>query len=215
LETWIGGKEPGFISKHFVSDIDPTGPSNRQRRKTGHRAAISLRSLGEIQEHIQFVEQTKPKDYHKKGYILHGSLRTDGFRLQILAFKLRERQDARFRRLPEDDLPSRLTTTVAGSDYYLSEIRNLIQSKEDIEKLWPGKNVDDMKIVTLDGGQVCVVGGFAHLPKDLDDERKGKEKATEGSCMEGAVVSCQEAAAELMTDPFPAPDLVSTSVHDP
>ncbi|KAG0037527.1 hypothetical protein BGZ89_008226, partial [Linnemannia elongata] len=104
--------------------------------------------------------------------------------LQITAFKLRERQDARFRRLPEDDLPPRLTTTVAGSDYYLSEIRNVIQSKEDIAKLWPGKNVDDMKIVTLDGGQVCVVGGFAYLPKDLDDECKGKEKATGGLCME-------------------------------
>ncbi|KAK5828979.1 hypothetical protein F5H01DRAFT_12584 [Linnemannia elongata] len=168
LETWIGGKEPGFIIKNFVCDIDPTGLSNRQRRKTGHRAAINLRSLSEIQDHLQFVERTKPKDYHQKGYIPHGSLRTDGFRLQLTAFKLRERQDARFRRLPEDDLPPRLTTTVAGSDYYLSEIRNVIQSKEDIAKLWPGKNVDDMKIVTLDGGQVCVVGGFAYLPKDLD-----------------------------------------------
>ncbi|KAF9114388.1 hypothetical protein BGW39_003380, partial [Mortierella sp. 14UC] len=53
LEAWIGGKEPGFLIKHFVCDIDPTGLSNRQKRKAGHRAAISLRSLGEIQEHLQ------------------------------------------------------------------------------------------------------------------------------------------------------------------
>ncbi|KAG9061132.1 hypothetical protein KI688_007762 [Linnemannia hyalina] len=195
LETWIGGKEPGFIIKHFVCDIDPTGLSNRQKRKTGHRAAINLRSLSGIRDHLQFVEQTKPKDYHQKGYIPHGSIRTDGFRVQILAFKLRERRDARFRRLPEDDLPPRLTTTVAGSDYYLPEIRNVITCKDNIDKLWPGKNIDDMKIVTLDGGQACVVGGFAHLPKDLKEEGKGKEKATGGSCMEGIVISCQEATA--------------------
>ncbi|KAF9284831.1 hypothetical protein BGZ88_009765 [Linnemannia elongata] len=215
LETWIGGKEPGFIIKHFVCDIDPTGLSNRQKRKTGHRGAINLRSLSEIGDHLQFVEHTKPKDYHQKGYIPQGSIRTDGFRIQILAFKLRERQDARFKRLPEDDLPPRLTTTVAGSDGYLTEIRNVITSKDDIDKLWPGKNVDDMKIMTLDGGQACVVGGFAYLPKDLNDEGKGKDKATGGSCMEGIAMTCQETTAELMTDPSPAPDLVSTTVHDP
>ncbi|KAF9536710.1 hypothetical protein EC957_009925, partial [Mortierella hygrophila] len=215
LENWIGGLEPGVIIKNFVCDIDPTGLSNRQKRKAGHRAAISLRSLSEIRDHLQFVEQTKPKDYHQKGYIPHGSIRTDGFRVQILTFKLRERQDARFRRLPEDDLPPRLTTSVAGSDYYLTEIRNVIQAKEDIDKLWPGKNLADMKIVTLDGGQACVVGAFAHLPKGLNEEGKGKEKATGGPCMESVVVSCQEPTAELMTDPSPAPDLVSTPVHDP
>ncbi|KAH7054817.1 hypothetical protein BKA57DRAFT_489687 [Linnemannia elongata] len=53
----------------------------------------------------------------------------------IMAFKIRERQDARFRGLLEDDLPPRLTITVTGSDYYLSETCNIIQSKEDIAKL--------------------------------------------------------------------------------
>ncbi|KAF9545850.1 hypothetical protein EC957_010478, partial [Mortierella hygrophila] len=133
--NWIGGLEPGVIIKSFVCDIDPTGLSSRQKHKTGHCAAISLRSLSEIRDHLQFFKQAKLKEYHQKGYIPHGSIRTDGFRVQILTFKLRERQDARFRRLPEDDLPPRLTTTVAGSDYYLPEIRNVIQTKEDIDKL--------------------------------------------------------------------------------
>jgi hypothetical protein len=135
LESWIGGEEQGFIIKHFVCDIDPSGLSNRAKRKAGHRATISLRSLSEIQDHLQQVQQTKPKDYHQKGYIPHGSIRTDGFRVQILSFKLRERQDARFRRLLEDDLPPRLSTTVARPNYYLSEIHKVIQSKGDIEKL--------------------------------------------------------------------------------
>jgi hypothetical protein len=57
-----------------------------------------------------------------------GSIRCDGFRIQVLAFKIRERQDARFMRLPEEDLPPRLTTTVAGGDYFLPEIRNVIRT---------------------------------------------------------------------------------------
>jgi hypothetical protein len=202
LESWIGGKEQGFIIKHFICDIDPSGLSNRAKQKAGHRAAISLRSLSEIQDHLQHVQRTKPKDYHQKAYILHGSIRTDGFRVQILAFKLRERQDARFRRLPEDDVPPRLTTTVAGSNYYLSEIRYVIKSKDDIEKLWPGKSVNHMKIVGFDGGQACVIGGFAYLPEDLDDRDKDKDTVSGGSCMEGVD----------MIDP--APDLVSTLPHD-
>ncbi|KAG0064076.1 hypothetical protein BGZ89_009395 [Linnemannia elongata] len=108
--------------------VTSTNDLNQQRRNTGHRVAINLRSLSEIRDHLQFFEQTKLKDYHKKGYIVHGSLK-------IMAFKIRERQDARFRRLLEDDLPPRLTITVTGSDYYLSETCNLIQSKEDIAKL--------------------------------------------------------------------------------
>ncbi|KAF9130299.1 hypothetical protein BGX30_013565 [Mortierella sp. GBA39] len=66
LKTWIGGREPGFIIKHFVCDIDPTGLSNRQKRKTGHRAAISLRSLSEIRNHLQFVKQTNPRTIRKR-----------------------------------------------------------------------------------------------------------------------------------------------------
>ncbi|OAQ22581.1 hypothetical protein K457DRAFT_25963, partial [Linnemannia elongata AG-77] len=181
LEDWIGGREPGVIIKHFISDIDPVGLSNRQKRKAGHRGAISLLSLDQIRDHLKLVEETKPKDYHHSGYIPQGSIRTDGFLVQVLTFKLRERQDARFKRLAEEDMPSRTTTTVAGTNSFLQEIRNVIRSEQDIRELWPGKDVDRMKILTLDGGQACVVGAFAHLPNDLD----GKEKAEEDSSMDG------------------------------
>ncbi|KAG0275486.1 hypothetical protein BGZ95_008739 [Linnemannia exigua] len=91
FENWIGGKKPGFIIKHFVCDIDPTGLSNRQKRKTGHRSAINLRSLSEIRDHLRLVEHTKLKDYHRMGYIPFESIRTDGFRMQIMASNLQER----------------------------------------------------------------------------------------------------------------------------
>ncbi|KAF9316077.1 hypothetical protein BGZ91_005633 [Linnemannia elongata] len=191
LEDWIGGREPGVIIKHFISDIDPVGLSNRQKRKAGHRRAISLISLDQIRDHLKLVEETKPRDYHQGGYIPQGSIRTDGFLVQVLTFKLRERQDARFKRLAEEDMPSRITTTVAGTNSFLQEIRNVIRSEQDIRELWPGKDVDRMKILTLDGGQACVVGAFAHLPNGL----AGKEKAEEGSSMDGIVITNQKSTS--------------------
>ncbi|KAF9138940.1 hypothetical protein BG015_002208 [Linnemannia schmuckeri] len=157
LEEWMGFKEPGFIIKHFVADIDPTGISNRKRRKAGHRGAIKLYSLGRIRCHLQQVEDTKPKDYWSGDYIPTGSVVTDGFRIKVQAFKLEERQDARFKRVPEEDMPLRLTTTVAGVDYYPQETRNVIKTKEDVEKLWPGKDMERIKVLTIDAGQAKAV----------------------------------------------------------
>ncbi|KAI8606022.1 hypothetical protein EDD21DRAFT_79589 [Dissophora ornata] len=220
LEAWIGGREPGFIIKSFISDIDPVGLSNRQKRKAGNRGAIKLLSLDQIQNHLQLVEETKPKDYHRSGYIPQGSIRTDGFLVQILAFKMRERQDARFKRLAEEDMPPRLTTTVAGVDYFLPEIRNVIRSEQDIKELWPGKDVDRMKILTLDGGQACVVGAFAHLPNGLAETGNGKEKAEGGSCMDGIITTNQESTGvanqgSVTLDPVPPSTSTSTSAQAP
>ncbi|KAG0288492.1 hypothetical protein BGZ98_004250, partial [Dissophora globulifera] len=181
LDAWIGGLAPGPIIKNFVCDIDPTGLSNRRRRRCGHRAAVSIKSLDAIRSHLQMIKETKPKDYHAKGYLPRGSIRTDGFRVQILAYKVRERQDAHFKRLPQEDLPDRLTSTVAGTEYYLTEIGNVIKAKEDIEMLWPGKDIQRMKILTLDGGQACVFGAFAHLPMGLGSRDKGKDKVKDNA----------------------------------
>lgn len=216
LENWIGGLEPGVIIKNFVCDIDPVGLSNRQKRKAGHRGAIKLLSLDQIRDHLQLVEETKPKDYHQKGYIPQGSIRTDGFLVQVMTFKLRERQDARFKRLAEEDMPSRITTNVAGVNGFLQEIRNVIKSEQDIKELWPGKDVDRMKILTLDGGQACVVGAFAHLPNGLG----GKEKAEEGSSMDGIITTNQESTSlasqgSASVDPVPASASTFTSAQPP
>lgn len=147
-----------------------------------------------------------------------GSIRTDGFRVQVLAFKLRERQDARFKKRDELDHLSRLKSTVAGVDYHLSEIRNIIRSEEDIKELWPGKNVQDMKILSMDAGQACVLGGFAHLPYGLDGPRNGKE-VEEETTMEGITSNSQDAVDtpnDLATlDPGSASASASISTHIP
>ncbi|KAF9343858.1 hypothetical protein BGX26_005115, partial [Mortierella sp. AD094] len=139
VESWVGKKEPGFLIQNFVADIDPKGLKGQQKRKAGRRGKI-------------------------KGTVL-----TDGFGLYLLAFKLKELQSVRFRRLPDDRLPLRIMSTVRGTDYYLQEIRNVIRTKEDIKQLWPkAKDPRDIKILTLDAGQAFVVGAYAYLPEDPD-----------------------------------------------
>ena len=152
-------------------------PPSRQRKKAGHRAAIRLLSLNEIGAHLDVIKDKHldPSQYKERGYVLRGSVRTDGFWVQLLAFKLRELHDIRYRRLPENRLPPRLTSTVGGTDCYLQEIRNVITSKEDIGRLWPGKNIEDIRTLTLDAGQACVIEGFAHLPAELSTKFIDKE----------------------------------------
>jgi hypothetical protein len=80
----------------------------------------------------------------------------------------------RYKRLPADRLPPRLTSTVGGVDYYLQEIRHVIETEEDVARLWPGVEPCDVKILTLDAGQAYVVGAYAHLPRDPLERTKSK-----------------------------------------
>ncbi|KAF8936350.1 hypothetical protein BGZ47_009551, partial [Haplosporangium gracile] len=214
LESWIGHKEPGFIIRNFIYAIGSKGMTSRQRKKAGHRAAVKLWSLGDIRKHLKLISSPlldvtndrsdAPEDsagapsvspavlkYMERGYVLRSSIRTDGFRVQLLAFKLRELQDVRYRRWNDDRLPPRITSTVGGTDYYLTEIRNVITCKEDLDKYWPGIPVERIKTLTLDAGQACIFDGFAHLPEELTKGTKGKEQATDSSPndMEGVVAT--------------------------
>ncbi|KAF9177306.1 hypothetical protein BGZ50_008903 [Haplosporangium sp. Z 11] len=49
--------------------------------------------------------------------------------------KAKELNAVKYKRLDENKLPSRINSTVGGTDYFLSEIRNVVQSKEDVERL--------------------------------------------------------------------------------
>ncbi|KAI1299057.1 hypothetical protein EDD11_006571, partial [Mortierella claussenii] len=124
-------------------------------------------SLRKMRAHLQDLCQKNfdPKTYATNGYLLRGSIRTDGFRLQVLAFKLNELNCVKYRRLPSERLPDRITSTLAGNDYYLTEVRNVVKSKEDVTRLW-GDGVDPskIKILGIDLGQAFVVGASALLP---------------------------------------------------
>ncbi|KAF9197385.1 hypothetical protein BGZ49_002208, partial [Haplosporangium sp. Z 27] len=64
----------------------------------------------------------------------------------------------RFKRLPENKLPSQFTSTLGGLDQYLTEVRDVVKSKDD------GCEPQDIKILGLDLGQACVLGASAILP---------------------------------------------------
>ncbi|KAF9994844.1 hypothetical protein BGZ80_007675, partial [Entomortierella chlamydospora] len=164
----ISKKEPSFLINQFVADIDPEGLKGRRKRKTGRRGKIKLWSLDTIKTHLLKLEELgfQPKNYTEDGYISRGTVLTDGFGLYLLAFKLKELQCVRYRRLPEDRLPPRITSSVGGTNYFLQEIRHIIRTKEDIEQLWPGVQPSDIKILTIDASQAFVVGAYAHLPED-------------------------------------------------
>ncbi|KAF9978802.1 hypothetical protein BGZ75_009899, partial [Mortierella antarctica] len=98
-------------------------------------------------------------------------IKTDGFRVKLLAFKLKTLQCARYKRLPEHRLPPRLTSTVAGLDYYLTEVCNIVKTGEDVTRIW-NCDGDEIKILGINLGQAFVVGVSAILPDQGDQEQQ-------------------------------------------
>ncbi|KAF9997128.1 hypothetical protein BGZ80_006214, partial [Entomortierella chlamydospora] len=178
LTSWIGSKGPGYLIKRLISDVAKEGLTKRQRGKAGVKAAVKLMAPDQIKEHLISLRQPTldPQQYNTKGYLLRGSIRTDGFRIQLLAFKLKELQSVRYKRLPDDLLPPRITTTIGGTDYFLTEIRNIVKTKEDVTRLWPNCKPEEIKILGLDLGQACVIGASALLPDTARSIQEGKMK---------------------------------------
>jgi hypothetical protein len=100
---------------------------------------------------------------------------------------------------------------VGGTDNYLQEIRNVITSKEDIERLWPGIDIEEIRILTLDAGQACVIGGFAHLPAELSTKSNGKEPVKNDLPMRGVMVAGQEPAVGAVVQDRTLPTTVQES----
>ncbi|KAF9360179.1 hypothetical protein BGX26_010318 [Mortierella sp. AD094] len=181
VADWLPGKEPGYLIKRFVCDIGKEGLTVRQQGKAGHRAAIKQLSFQQLFNHINHLRQPSfdPRTYNEKEYVLCGSIRTNGHHLQLLAYKLRELQSVRYRRYKEELLPNRLLTTTGGTDYFLTEIRNLIKSPKDVEDLL-GCNTDkvreEVRVLGLDLGQAFVVGASAVQATPPKRRRKKRRK---------------------------------------
>ncbi|KAF8925889.1 hypothetical protein BGZ58_000390, partial [Dissophora ornata] len=119
------------------------------------------------------------------GYVIKGSIRTDGRLLQLLAFKIKELQSVRFYRVPEGKLPNPLITTIGGTNRYLTEAQNVFKTTADVEKLL-ATDPDQVTVLSLDMGTSCVVGATVSLPpgqtpatlKRPEGENKGKNKKT-------------------------------------
>jgi hypothetical protein len=113
---WIGRVEPGFLINKFLTDIGGYDEDERKKKKNFSKSARRM-TLADIRGHLCTLRQDSfdPSIYTTKGYLLRGSIKTDGFRLQVLSFKLNELNCVKYRRLPPDRLPDRITSTLGGS----------------------------------------------------------------------------------------------------
>ncbi|KAG0220974.1 hypothetical protein BGW41_007389 [Actinomortierella wolfii] len=187
IECWLPGTPPGTLLKTFLADVDldSKGLTNRQKGKAGHAAAIKPLSIEQIHQHINTIRHRDfdPRTYRLKGYQLLGSLKTEGHRLQLLAYKLKELLSARYKRYKEDVLPDRLQSTVAGVDYYMAEIRSVVKTSQDVKNLlgcWPHQVREQVNVLGIDLGQACVVGASAVRPKP--PVRRRTKRGKRGGC---------------------------------
>lgn len=166
LVDWLSCKEPGYLIKKLLTNLSLENLTVHQQGKAGYKGAIKLNLIDEIRNHLWPLKDKNfdPCQYNQKGYALHGSIQTDGYLLQLLAFKLKELQSMQYRQLPETKLPPQLTSTVSGVDYYLTEIWNIVKTQDDVSRLWPNCDPKDIQILGFDLGQAFVAGVSALLP---------------------------------------------------
>jgi len=87
-------------------------------------------SLEELRDQVNVLRRLgfNPQTYEGEGYVLRGSIKTDGFRLSLLAFKLQELQSVRYCRYPAHLLPSPHSPTTGDTDGFLTGVRNDFRS---------------------------------------------------------------------------------------
>ncbi|KAF9189662.1 hypothetical protein BGZ51_009391 [Haplosporangium sp. Z 767] len=185
LNEYLQRKPPGFFISCLLSNVGRNEPRHGPRN---YKDATCIMDLDQLRQHIQHIRAPNfdpmtpllhkipltSTIYKTPRFVLRGTIRTDGFRLQLLTFKPKELNVVEYRRLQDDILPNRLTSTSGGVDYYLTEVRNIVKTSLDVANLW-GCAAGQIKILGLDLGQARVVGASALLLKRHDPNRKKPE----------------------------------------
>jgi ribosomal protein S27AE len=180
VQGWLSYQKPGILITNMLTTVG-RGRGQLKINPTGYQRMTTTMeldsrdepgSLGESDSMKRYLKElTDPEfdatTYDKKGYILRGGIQTDGFRLQLTAFKKKELLSVKFKRLPDNAMPPRLTSTVGGTSDHLTEIRNVVKAKEDVTRLW-GCEAKDVKVLGLDLGQAYTVAAHAILPESQD-----------------------------------------------
>ena len=170
LQDWWSFHEPGLFIQRLISPVAPEGLHGREKQKAGVATAIKVLEPDAIRAHINMLRRPDfdPREYAEKGYVLRGSIKTDGYRLQLLAFKVRELLSVRYKRpgYRPEVLPDRLVSVTAGTSDPLTEVRNALKSKEDVERRvgCTADQADEVCYFGIDIGQACIVGAYALLP---------------------------------------------------
>jgi len=158
---------PGFLLNQLVTRKGLGGP---RRRFGSYQKKAKAFSIDDMQDHLadlwSLEFKNNPTAYDGQGYMLTGSIRTDGFSLQLMGLKLKECNSVKYKRLPEYvALPTRMLSVLSGIDDHLTEIRNV-----PLHDLL-GMSVMDVQTqgvtkLGIDLGQNCVVGVCAILASE-------------------------------------------------
>ncbi|KAF9398797.1 hypothetical protein BGZ94_005896, partial [Podila epigama] len=167
---WLPIMAFGLLTQRFICPIAGDNLTVRQKGKAGYAGAIKLLSLDQIHDHINELRSPTfdPRNLHPKGIHPAG---------------LKELNSVRYKRYREELLPNQLLSTTGGSDGYLTEIRNVVKTPQDVQNLWncSMEDIGDISYLGIDLGQACVVGACALLPdhkspKDKKKKCRGRKK---------------------------------------
>ncbi|CAO3571066.1 unnamed protein product [Mortierella alpina] len=112
--------------------------------------------------------------------------RSDGYNLQLLAYKVRELNAVKYKRYSPALLPDRMLSTTAGTGDYLTEVLNVFKTPADVKRLLgcTPNEVDQVSYLGIDLGQAFIVGAHAYLPANknprLSRRRKPKKRGSRG-----------------------------------
>ncbi|KAG0007767.1 hypothetical protein BGZ80_004246 [Entomortierella chlamydospora] len=159
ITDWVATNPPGSFITKLPSPVGR--PVTERHGPRGYKDSTSKMSSEDMQTHLTPIRQEGLTHVPIQNEAI--TIQTDGFRLHLLAFKLKELNSVRYRRLPPSVLPSQITSTTADLDYCLTEIRNVVETQDDVTSIW-GCEPDQIKILGLDLGQACVLGASALLP---------------------------------------------------
>ncbi|KAF9157200.1 hypothetical protein BGX20_004077 [Mortierella sp. AD010] len=177
INNWFPLQAPGLFIKHFIAPVDPRLADGkrlrgRMKKKAGIAAAFKVLIPSEIRAHVNLLQSDDfdPRNYTEKSYVLLGSIKTERYELQVSACKLRELNSVKYKRYPSERLPDHPFTTIAGTDNYLTEARNVFKNRDDVEQLLGciADMVHTISYLGIDPGQACIVGSLATLLSDKE-----------------------------------------------
>ncbi|KAI7823268.1 hypothetical protein BC939DRAFT_516743 [Gamsiella multidivaricata] len=95
----LQSKPAGTIISKLLSNVGRAGPRKGSR---SFKDSTSMIDLATMREYIQSIRQANsdPRNYTERGYVLRGSIHTDGFHLQLPAFKMKELYSVKYREYP-------------------------------------------------------------------------------------------------------------------
>jgi hypothetical protein len=87
VADWLSGARPGELITKLLTDIGGYSEQEWRKLRNFSRATFMM-TLEEMRAHLQEIrgDSFEPTDYAGKRYVLRGSIRTDGFRLQAIAY---------------------------------------------------------------------------------------------------------------------------------